>query len=414
MDIKFFLLILALLLSACSESTMLAENTALTETSVSETQLDINTQTAPYIQVSGEQELERSLYSLGNTTRIRSAMEKAQKGEECVVAYIGGSITEGVGAAKEKCYAYLSYKRFADRYGTGDNVKYINAGMSGTPSTLGMLRAQRDVLDKKADVVFVEFAVNDSTDTMAQIAYESLLRTLLNDENAPAVIVIINRTSQGYNAGEHMKKLAEYYSLPVISVTDAITPLIDSGKMTWKDFSADEAHPNPNGHERIAEMIDNFYANAEKKTSGEYTVPADALIGAPYEGAALITPAYEQEGCAVINDSGSFVPSSKGCSGFTESWSWDGGDLSLKAHAECKALFVIYKRNKTDSMGTFEVYINGTRAGIFKTKQSAGWGEAYADQVIKFSDTHEMDIEIRPADGNENKSIEILGIAVVK
>ena len=65
-------------------------------------------------------------------------------------------------------------------------------------------------------------------------------------------------------------------------------------------------------------------------------------------------------------------------------------------------------------MGTFEVYINGTRAGIFKTKQSAGWGEAYADQVIKFSDTHEMDIEIRPADDNENKSIEILGIAVVK
>ncbi len=407
--------IIALVLAACSagagNAPGMAESAA--ETSAV-TQAQISTDTAPYTQVSGDEELARSLYSTGNTERIQKAMVKAQNGEKCTLAYIGGSITEGVGAAKDTCYAYLSYKRFADRYGTGDNVEYVNAGMSGTPSNLGMLRAQRDILDKQPDVVFVEFAVNDSTDTMAQNCYESLLRTLLNGESAPAVILVINRTDNGYNAGEHMKKLGEYYSLPVVSVTDAITPLIDEGKMSWSDYSNDGAHPNINGHERIAEMIDNYYAAAEKTPSEGYTVPAEALIGAPYENARLITPVYGQEGCAETEDTGSFVPSSKGCSGFPESWDWDGGDKPLKAHGKFTALFVIYKRNKTDNMGAFEVYLNGERAGKFKTKQADGWGEAYSEQVIKFHEPHDMDIEIRPSADSEGKSIDILGIAIVE
>lgn len=39
--------------------------------------------------------IERSLMNLGNTYRIRKAIEKARAGKEVTLAYIGGSITQG-------------------------------------------------------------------------------------------------------------------------------------------------------------------------------------------------------------------------------------------------------------------------------------------------------------------------------
>ncbi len=356
-----------------------------------------------------EAELRSALYSTGNMSRVKKAIEKAKSGGECTIAYIGGSITEGVGASKTGCYAAVSADSFKKRF--GGSVNYINAGLSGTSSTLGMLRARRDVLDNSPDIVFVEFAVNDSRDELAQQSYESLIRTLLCSESAPAVVLIINRTDTGYNAGEHMKKLGEYYSLPVVSVTDAITPLIDSGKMSWSDYSADEAHPNPSGHKRIAAYIDYMFGTADLNSWEEYSVPGAVLIGAPYENAQLITPADTEKERIKLKDHGLFLPGSGGTSGFAESWHCEG-TKPMKLTAEGRAVFVVIKRNNKDVCGTFEVYINGARANTISTKQKAGWGEAYAVQVIKFAEPHKMDIEIRPAEGEEKKSIDILGVAV--
>lgn len=56
----------------------------------------------------------------------------------------------------------------------GDNVQYVNAGLSGTPSKLGILRLDRDVLAYEPDICFIEFAVNDGTETDYQNAYESI------------------------------------------------------------------------------------------------------------------------------------------------------------------------------------------------------------------------------------------------
>ncbi|MBE6854900.1 MAG: SGNH/GDSL hydrolase family protein, partial [Ruminococcus sp.] len=72
----------------------------------------------------------RSLLSVGNTTRIRAVMEQAKAGGEVTLAYIGGSITEGYNAGDTGCYARKSYEAFASRYGAGENVQYVNAGLS--------------------------------------------------------------------------------------------------------------------------------------------------------------------------------------------------------------------------------------------------------------------------------------------
>ena len=134
--------------------------------------------------------IERSLMNLGNTYRIRKAIEKARAGKEVTLAYIGGSITQGAGATpiNTACYAYKSYQLFKSRFAMRDNVKFVKAGVGGTPSELGMLRFDRDVLrdGEKPDIVVVEFAVNDEGDETKGDCYESLVRKILKLDWNPA------------------------------------------------------------------------------------------------------------------------------------------------------------------------------------------------------------------------------------
>ena len=52
--------------------------------------------------------------NMGNVYRIRKAIEKTRAGKEVTLAYIGGSIPQGAGAApiNTECYAYNSYQLF--------------------------------------------------------------------------------------------------------------------------------------------------------------------------------------------------------------------------------------------------------------------------------------------------------------
>ena len=355
--------------------------------------------------------VDRSLYSLGNTSRLKAKMEQARSGEKTTIAYIGGSITEGVGASSGDCYARLSYEFFRETYGTGDNVEYVNAGLSGTPSNLGVLRLERDVLSSKPDIVFVEFAVNDSQDDIAKESYESLVRTVLEQENAPAVVLIFNVIESGYTAQAHMKEIGEHYDLPMVSAADALTPEFEEGRMTWKEYSCDQSHPNTEGHKLLCEFIANLLTSAENAPdSGEYSLPDLPKFGTAYKNAALAAPEMENERITV-SETGSFEAVQSGTSGFPCSWKYKGGSEPLKLKTSANSFFVIFKRNNSDKMGSFDVYLNGAKLKTIDTNQVDGWGEAFSRQVIKFQSIKDMDIEIVPSVDNGDKTIEILGFA---
>ena len=82
--------------SAQTEGTSAA---ASAETETEETSAESPVNDAAQNDATDTEMLERSLYRIGNTERINKAIEKAQSGEEVTIAFIGGSITEGAGAA---------------------------------------------------------------------------------------------------------------------------------------------------------------------------------------------------------------------------------------------------------------------------------------------------------------------------
>ena len=361
--------------------------------------------------------VQRSFLSLGNTYRLENKLSQAMQGEKTTVAYIGGSITEGVGGTPDTCYAKLSFDYIAENFGTGDNVEYVNAGVSGTPSILGNLRVKKDVLDYSPDIVFVEFAVNDGMEQLYKESYESLVRTILKQDNEPAVILLFTVTKTGHTCQEHMSQIGEHYGLPMISVPNAINPEIEAGTMTWADYSNDEAHPNAEGHKLVAEFIEYYFETLKVRDAVDSPAEMPVLpkFGNPYEDAFLAEVDYDNSNPNLqIGETGSFSLESRSAADFTKgAWVYSGeGSEPLKMTVKGNSFFFVCKRNNSGTMGKFEVYIDGAKAATIDTNQSDGWGDPYAFQAIKRSCVHEMNVEIVPAEDSAGKTVEIFAVGV--
>ncbi|MBP1542971.1 MAG: hypothetical protein J6A16_02645, partial [Oscillospiraceae bacterium] len=169
--------------------------------------------------------IKRSLISTGDMTRMANVLDRASKGEEITAAYIGGSITEGyhdnLTLKEDEKWAKMSTTYIQEQF-PGATVNYVNAGISGTPSVLGNVRLERDVLAYDPDIVFVEFAVNDGGEAIYKNAYESLVRTLLQDERDIAVVLLFTIVENGHTCQPHMTQIGEKYDLPMISLPDSI------------------------------------------------------------------------------------------------------------------------------------------------------------------------------------------------
>ena len=88
--------------------------------------------------------------------------DKLNAGKDVRIAYLGGSITAQEGW-RPKTLAHFQ-KTFPNA-----KISQIPAAIGGTGSDLGVFRLKQDVLDKKTDMLFVEFAMNDGLAAPQQI-----------------------------------------------------------------------------------------------------------------------------------------------------------------------------------------------------------------------------------------------------
>lgn len=348
-----------------------------------------------------------SLYNMGNTSRLRSKIEKAQNGENVTIGYLGGSITEGVGLSN--CYAKRSYEYFANTFGTGNNVSYINAGMSGTSSVVGNLRAENDMLNSNPDIIFIEFSVNDHPEEIYKKAFESLVVKCLSQENEPAVILIINRSKGGYSMQEQMAAIGKNYDLPIISMDNALTSALNAGTITWADYAADDYHPHEKGSQIPADCIAYYYRQAMKteNETAPYSMPDTVVYGNEYSTAS-IAPVSELQNL----NNGSFVfksPSGR----FPYGWTFtkNSSNTPLTFTTSGKGIFVLFKSNQNSSLGVLNVTVNGVSKQIAGNRNYA-WGGPDADIAYIQNETGELNVSISMESASTD--FEIYGIGVIK
>lgn len=346
-----------------------------------------------------------AIYQMGNTTRLRNKIEKAQSGDPVTVAYLSGSITEGNGL--DTCYAHRSYEYFANTFGTGSNVKYVNAGLSGTSSVVGLLRCQRDILDKKPDVIYIEFSVNDHPEEIYRKSFESLVKKCLAQENEPAVIILINRAKGGYSMQTQMAAVGKNFNIPVLSMDTALTNAFNAGTLSTGAYFTDEYHPHAAGNALIADAIAYFYRQALKteNETGPYTIPQTSVYGSEYSSATMVS-------ASDLSDfsSGSFRAGT-GNNRFPNGWTFTkNGNTPMTFKANGKGVFLLFKSNQNSSLGTLNVTVNGTTSKINGNRNYA-WGGPDAD--LAYIQTTEGELSVSMAMASASSDFEILGIGIL-
>ena len=157
----------------------------------------------------------RSLSAVGNTFRINKKLKLAKKGEPMVVAYVGSSIFYD---KSENSVSDLSFEYIKTFLGKKAHLKKITSGVEDSTSILGNILLKRDVLSKKPDIIFLDYAVFDTPNQDCREAFEAIIRNSLACENEPQVVILLNTNSDGSYKQDFMEQVGRYYNLPIINV----------------------------------------------------------------------------------------------------------------------------------------------------------------------------------------------------
>jgi hypothetical protein len=178
---------------------------------------------------------------------------------------------------------------------------------------------KQDVLDRKPDLLFIEFAVNDGVAPVEQIhrCMEGIVRQTWRALPECDICFVYTLTEalasamldgKFQSSASAMEKIADHYGIPTIHMGMEVTRLAKEGKLLWKSplpktdeekkalgdkfvFAPDGTHPHvETGHElylaAIVRSLD--IIKAASKDATPHTL-SDSLIATNYENAKLVS-----------------------------------------------------------------------------------------------------------------------------
>lgn len=402
---------------------------------------NVTVKTQPFASADYASMVANSTASTGNNARIKKAIAKAQAGEDVTIAYLGGSITEGFAASETDngdCYAETSYKQFKKIFGAGDgsNVHFINAGMSGTPSSLGIVRYQRDVLDQMKtgeypDILFIDFAVNDGMDDGD--TYESIIRTAL-EQGSAVVLMFVLYMGGCTHEDKYAKLYRKHYDLAMVSPAQGMASCKKEEFDKWfywieGNTDTSYGHPDVGGHRYMADCITNMFLTIDQEDEEEDNIvdinEITPKTSDTFQGMKTLLSSTDlsQNPSVKSVDPGSFSMLTDSAQNtlqyikdgiekmqwFPDVWmhtSSTGSD-SFKATINCRSLIIAYKMPSGNSSGKADCYIDGKRVG---TMGGSGWNNAGLLRALQEDEVKEHELEIRMQDGDENKPFTIFAI----
>lgn len=374
-----------------------------------------------------------SLLSLGNTMRLKRAIEKAKRGEDVVIAYIGGSITQGAGAKPitEKSYAYLSYRGFCDLFTKdgGKNVKFVKAGVGGTPSELGMIRYEKDVTDYgniKPDIVIVEFAVNDEGDETEGVSYESLVRKIAKAENEPAVILNFAVFMSEWNLESRLVPVGENYDLPMVSVKAAVVPQFNKDTViTKRQYFYDIFHPTNDGHRVMADCLIHLFEKADEAEmpdcDSDFSKPP--VKGSQFEDIVLVDSVNISDFASVTENGFDYKDTEiqrveRNMDNFStpvleNGWAKKSGTKNAEFNMTitCKNLILVSKDSGSPQFGKADVYVDD-KLVLTPDPLVNGWDHCNPQIILDETESKEHQVRIVMHPGDEEKRFTILGFGV--
>lgn len=293
--------------------------------------------------------------------------------KDITVAYLGGSITEQGG------YANTSFEYFTDlkaAQGKGATATKINAGIGGTPSDLGLYRLQHQILSKKPDVLFVEFAVNDrNRGSDAAKNMEGIVRMCMQAQHQPCVIFLISAQTDFdliASMAARYKEVADYYNVGFIDFNAHMKALVTAGDAVWEPgaegtLTDDGTHPNSTGHTVYGNFIADKLENDNENTLKKLTYRAENLHSYVYGEPKMVPhndPAIKYTGDWLVSTPENINASSRVASKFINFPRFEEGYHEFQTYTGMTA-------------PTIEYTFTGRSIGIFADRGDSGASATY-------------------------------------
>jgi len=229
---------------------------------------------------------------------LKRTLRAIQNGS-LTVGFIGGSITDprpGCNWPDPVCAWLL--ETFP-----GLRLQVENAAIGATGSDLAVLRAQRDLIGRGCDLVFIEFAVNDA-DTppdQRERSREGLLRKLLRGEPCDLIFAYTYRQAMYAEMGAgqvpgsiaDFERLAEHYQIGSVWMGLYALEEVRKGRMRWDEWLPASLHPQSRGSLSYGQSVAAFLrrelieAPSQVRIRGGAELP-EPLNKANWEGARLL------------------------------------------------------------------------------------------------------------------------------
>lgn len=320
----------------------------------------------------------------GDTARLDHVFAKGLKGEPLTIAVIGGSITEGAHATRRELqWGYVLAEWFRHVF-PKSKVNYVNAGIGATGSGYACYRVEADVCAKSADVVGVEFAVNDGDTAMTTEYNEGLVRHLLQSAKRPFVFQLSMVHATVNNRQNRHLPVSVHYDIPHFSYRDAFVPLFKSGKLAHKDLAKDELHPDDIGHPYMAALVIRYLNGklAEYLASGRVPKTVKPLPDKPLVGTSFDMGRVWHTGELKILENRGFVASNN-----PKNHRWKDGLRGKKVgdrltfEVDAPTCAILFFRIK-GPMGRVKVTVDGGEACVLDGWFSKTWGGYTPEQLV--------------------------------
>lgn len=351
-------------------------------------------------------------YAQGDLSRLADVLRRARAGEDITIGVIGGSITQGYSASNMETKSYASLLRdwWVETFPDSE-ITYVNAGVGGTSSYLGVHRVYEDLLVYEPDFVVVEFSVNDGNDFFYKKSYENLVRRILTSESEPAVMLLFMTMEDGTSAQDNDATVGFGYDLPMLSYRNAVLEEIKAGSFAWSDISPDNIHPNDMGHAIVGELFDLYlsavYYELDSMEEGISPFNASVMTKEVYMDAALLD---SQD--IIPDELGSFAEQNVNYT-YPNDWYTESGEEGIRFTVEAANIGIMYQKFTNGFGGQFEVYIDDEYCMTLNADFRGGWGDAIeTTEVYSSSEKAVHTIEIRKKEDSTGSVFALLGLLV--
>jgi lysophospholipase L1-like esterase len=354
----------------------------------------------------------------GNWNKLQRLFDRAKNGDDILLGFIGGSITQGSLATKEEFQYVNRVVAWWRQQFPKATITHVNAGIGGTSSHYGVARVEKDLLIYNPDIVFVDFTVNDKDTPFCQETFEGLLRKIIkSNENVPTVILNNIYYCDGYSAEKVHNQLGAYYDIPCISAKQGIYPLIAEGIYEEADITSDGLHPNDFGHELLAKILTTFFTQVLEEPVRDDLIafPLTALTDNCYEESIL----YQRDNIDATYDG--FTIDTRKKDGLLDLYK-DGffaslaGD-SMKVNVTGSCIAVQYLKSVRHPVPIATAIIDGDVHASIKLDGNfdEDWGDClYLEPILHHGiyGAHELEIRIKESSKYDVGPFYVVGIIV--